>query len=110
MTTPVPADTPGLEPDDVLDVLARGELEVRGRLVDASNATLYAAATLDGVLSVFTPALAARRADETSAVAGGAASTPAPRATVDRTTAADRMGRMRWCMTSFPLAEAVRTA
>ena len=34
---------------DALEVLARGELEVRGRLVDASNATLLAAVTLDGV-------------------------------------------------------------
>lgn len=33
----------------VLDVLGRGDLEVHGRLVDASNATLYCTATLDGV-------------------------------------------------------------
>ena len=32
----------------VLDVLTRGELEVRAQLVDASNATLLATATLDG--------------------------------------------------------------
>jgi uncharacterized repeat protein (TIGR03843 family) len=34
---------------DLLDVLARGELTVEGRLVDASNATLLALAELDGV-------------------------------------------------------------
>jgi uncharacterized repeat protein (TIGR03843 family) len=39
----------GPAPDDLLDLLSRGELEVRGRLVDASNATLYAAVSLDGV-------------------------------------------------------------
>ncbi|HEY6798501.1 MAG TPA: SCO1664 family protein [Kineosporiaceae bacterium] len=33
----------------MLDLLSRGQLEVRGRLVDASNATLYSAVTLDGV-------------------------------------------------------------
>lgn len=33
----------------VLDVLARGELEVEGRLLDASNATLVAHSVLDGV-------------------------------------------------------------
>ena len=49
MTAPVPAEGSSLDPQDVLDVLSRGELEVRGRLVDASNATLYSAATLDGV-------------------------------------------------------------
>jgi uncharacterized repeat protein (TIGR03843 family) len=49
---PVPGDAAGAgspAPADLLDVLCRGELVVRGRLVDASNATLYAAATLDGV-------------------------------------------------------------
>ncbi|MBP2336342.1 putative repeat protein (TIGR03843 family) [Saccharothrix coeruleofusca] len=35
--------------DGVLDLLARGRLEVEGRLVDASNATLFCAITLDGV-------------------------------------------------------------
>ncbi|MFZ4108224.1 MAG: SCO1664 family protein [Candidatus Planktophila sp.] len=30
-------------------ILTRGELEVTGRLIDASNATLYATSTLDGV-------------------------------------------------------------
>jgi uncharacterized repeat protein (TIGR03843 family) len=38
-----------LELDDVLRLLRDGELEVEGRLVDASNATLYCAATLDDV-------------------------------------------------------------
>ena len=46
---PSPADGGALEPEDLLDLLSRGELEVRGRLVEASNATLYAAATLAGV-------------------------------------------------------------
>lgn len=49
MTAPVPVDGAAPEPDDVIDVLSRGELEVRGRLVDASNATLYAAVRLDAV-------------------------------------------------------------
>ena len=35
--------------DEVLQLLREGELAVEGRLVDASNATLYCAATLDGV-------------------------------------------------------------
>jgi hypothetical protein len=34
---------------DALELLTRGELTIEGRLVDASNATLYCAATLDGV-------------------------------------------------------------
>ena len=38
-----------LELDEVLRLLREGELEVEGRLVDASNATLYCSATLDGV-------------------------------------------------------------
>jgi uncharacterized repeat protein (TIGR03843 family) len=38
-----------LDEDQALDVLSRGGLEIRGRLVDASNATLYATVTLDGV-------------------------------------------------------------
>ena len=37
------------ELDEVLRLLREGELEVEGRLVDASNATLYCSATLDGV-------------------------------------------------------------
>ncbi len=51
---PEPAD---LDEADALEVLARGELEVRGRLVDASNATLLAEAALDGVeaLCVYKP-------------------------------------------------------
>ena len=35
--------------DELLEVLAHGELTVEGRLVDASNATLLALAALDGV-------------------------------------------------------------
>ncbi len=35
--------------DDLLEVLARGDLSIEGRLVDASNATLLALASLDGV-------------------------------------------------------------
>lgn len=38
-----------LELDDVLRLLRQGELGVEGRLVDASNATLYCTATLDAV-------------------------------------------------------------
>jgi hypothetical protein len=38
-----------LELDEVLRLLRAGDLEVEGRLVDASNATLYCAASLDGV-------------------------------------------------------------
>ncbi|MEJ2852266.1 MULTISPECIES: SCO1664 family protein [unclassified Saccharothrix] len=35
--------------DGVLDLLTRGRIEVEGRLVDASNATLFCAISLDGV-------------------------------------------------------------
>ncbi|NUT94581.1 MAG: SCO1664 family protein, partial [Saccharothrix sp.] len=35
--------------DGVLDLLSRGRIEVEGRLVDASNATLFCAIALDGV-------------------------------------------------------------
>ena len=35
--------------DDALHLLREGELEVEGRLLDASNATLYCSCTLDGV-------------------------------------------------------------
>lgn len=35
--------------EELLAVLTRGELEVHGRLTDASNATLYATAALDGL-------------------------------------------------------------
>jgi uncharacterized repeat protein (TIGR03843 family) len=46
----VPADRPAvLADDDALDLLRRGELELEGRLVDASNATLRAVITADGV-------------------------------------------------------------
>ena len=38
-----------LELDDVLRLLRSGELSVEGRLVDASNATLYCVASLDGI-------------------------------------------------------------
>ena len=38
-----------LELDDVLRLLREGELSVEGRLVDASNATLYCTAALDDV-------------------------------------------------------------
>jgi uncharacterized repeat protein (TIGR03843 family) len=38
-----------LGPADALDLLSRGDLQIRGRLVDASNATLYATVALDGV-------------------------------------------------------------
>ncbi|MFP5335231.1 MAG: SCO1664 family protein [Actinomycetes bacterium] len=38
-----------LHTEDALELLARGELEVAGRLVDASNATLLAHVTSDGV-------------------------------------------------------------
>ena len=43
------AVTAVLELEDALRLLREGELSVEGRLVDASNATLYCAATLDGV-------------------------------------------------------------
>src|SRR5437764_1011218 len=35
--------------DTVLDVLRRGTLEIEGRLLDASNATLYCSLECDGV-------------------------------------------------------------
>ncbi|MBL8928899.1 MAG: SCO1664 family protein [Kineosporiaceae bacterium] len=38
-----------MDDTELLDVLSRGELEVVGRLVDASNATLLAVCTADGV-------------------------------------------------------------
>lgn len=50
MTAAVPA--PGPDPTDLaalLDLLQRGELEVHGRIMGASNATLLASASLDGV-------------------------------------------------------------
>jgi uncharacterized repeat protein (TIGR03843 family) len=39
----------GLDEPDVLRLLREGELDVVGRLVDASNATLYCTVSLDGV-------------------------------------------------------------
>ncbi|MFN2518573.1 MAG: SCO1664 family protein [Jatrophihabitantaceae bacterium] len=44
LTPPVELDV-----DDAITVLLRGELCVEGRLVDASNATLYCAVSCDGV-------------------------------------------------------------
>lgn len=41
--------TQALELEDALRLLREGELSVEGRLVDASNATLYCVAALDGV-------------------------------------------------------------
>jgi uncharacterized repeat protein (TIGR03843 family) len=43
--------TPALElpEDDALDLLARGELTIEGRVVSASNATLYCAVSCEGV-------------------------------------------------------------
>jgi uncharacterized repeat protein (TIGR03843 family) len=38
-----------LAESDALDLLARGEIEIEGRLVDASNTTLRAEITLDGI-------------------------------------------------------------
>jgi uncharacterized repeat protein (TIGR03843 family) len=48
---------PELDESDALEILARGELEVSGRIVDASNATLLAQAELHGVraLCVYKP-------------------------------------------------------
>ncbi|MBP2370377.1 SCO1664 family protein [Pseudonocardia parietis] len=40
---------PGLRDPAVLDVLDRGRMEITGRLVDASNATLFGTVTSDGV-------------------------------------------------------------
>ncbi|MFL6137175.1 MAG: SCO1664 family protein [Frankiaceae bacterium] len=42
-------DAPRLDLEDVLELLRRGELVIEGRLVDASNATLYCAVRADGV-------------------------------------------------------------
>ncbi len=39
----------GLATEDLLEVLANGDLTIEGRLVDASNATLLAVSALDGV-------------------------------------------------------------
>lgn len=42
-------DDPVLSVEAALELLAEGELAVEGRLVDASNATLYCAVSLDGM-------------------------------------------------------------
>jgi hypothetical protein len=39
---------PLFDPDDVLRLLREGDLEIEGRLIDASNATLYCTVSLDG--------------------------------------------------------------
>jgi uncharacterized repeat protein (TIGR03843 family) len=39
---------PFLDTEDVLRLLRDGDLEIEGRLIDASNATLYCSVTLDG--------------------------------------------------------------
>ena len=44
--------TPSLDTTGALQLLAEGELDVQGRLVDASNATLYCTVTLDEVTAV----------------------------------------------------------
>jgi uncharacterized repeat protein (TIGR03843 family) len=51
VATPDPDLTPALELPvaDALALLERGELSIEGRLVDASNATLYCGITADGV-------------------------------------------------------------
>ncbi len=51
MATPDPDLTPplALPVEDALHLLERGELSIEGRLVDASNATLYCAITADGL-------------------------------------------------------------
>jgi uncharacterized repeat protein (TIGR03843 family) len=52
----------GAEPDE-LTLLAHGRIEVQGRLLTASNATLYASITLDGVerFCVYKPVAGERR-------------------------------------------------
>ena len=45
-------DPPALTLEGTLELLRAGELTVEGRLVDASNATLYCTSTLDGVEAV----------------------------------------------------------
>jgi uncharacterized repeat protein (TIGR03843 family) len=51
VVTPDPELTPAVELPvaDALGLLERGELSIEGRLVDASNATLYCAVSADGV-------------------------------------------------------------
>jgi uncharacterized repeat protein (TIGR03843 family) len=55
--SPFDAVYPELDERAALEILARGELEVRGRIVDASNATLLAQVELEGVeaLCVYKP-------------------------------------------------------
>ncbi len=57
-----PADRPALDPPAVLELITHGELEVLGRLVDASNATLLCGLTLAGVTGrcVYKPAAGER--------------------------------------------------
>ena len=45
---PAAERSPALTPDEALVLLASGSLTVEGRLVDASNATLYCSVALDG--------------------------------------------------------------
>ena len=49
--TPSPAE-PALDRSVALELLGRGDIDVQGRLVDASNATLYCGVSLDGVEAV----------------------------------------------------------
>jgi uncharacterized repeat protein (TIGR03843 family) len=51
-----------LDVQDALTLLAAGELSIEGRLVDASNATLYCGITLDGVSAacVYKPVMGER--------------------------------------------------
>lgn len=49
MSVPDPADHPTPGAQDVEELLCRGEIVVRGRMVDASNATLFASVRADGV-------------------------------------------------------------
>ncbi|AEH09671.1 hypothetical protein FsymDg_2271 [Candidatus Protofrankia datiscae] len=46
---PDPADTGGLDASDALTLLRDGEITVTGRLLEASNTTLYCEISLDGV-------------------------------------------------------------
>jgi uncharacterized repeat protein (TIGR03843 family) len=56
---PLPSgeDRPELEETDALEILARGDIQVRGRILEASNATLLAQVELEGVrgLCVYKP-------------------------------------------------------
>ena len=56
--------TPPLElpVDDALELLVRGDLSIEGRVVDASNATLYCAVCADGVAAacVYKPVMGER--------------------------------------------------